>query len=160
PGRFGTGRSPAPALGTNPFRGGRMTTLTVVRPGMGDCWNHIGVRGDRSCPELPTVGHCHNCPVFAAAGRRFLDGPSPDGYLDEWTWRWSAPVEEAAADLESVLIFRLGEEWLALPVRVLLEVTPAKSVHRIPHRGGLLAGLVNVRGELHLCVWLAQLLGV
>src|SRR5262249_22100 len=29
-----------------------------------------------------------------------------------------------------------------------------------PHRAGLLAGLVNIRGELHLCVHLAQLLGI
>src|SRR5262249_18191734 len=51
------------------------------------------------------------------------------------------------------------EEWLALPVQVLIEVAPLRPVHRIPHRGGLLAGLVNIRGELHLCVRLAQLLG-
>ena len=30
-----------------------------------DCWNRIGVRGDRSCPELARVIHCHNCPVFS-----------------------------------------------------------------------------------------------
>ena len=45
-----------------------------------DCWNHIGVRGDRSCPLLPPVVHCQNCAVFSAAGRRFLDAPSPPGY--------------------------------------------------------------------------------
>jgi chemotaxis-related protein WspD len=98
--------------------------------------------------------------VFAAAGQRLLDAPSPEGYLEEWTERLTAPAEEAAADLQSVLLFRLGEEWLALRVPVLLEVTMPRSVHRVPHRGGLLAGLVNIRGELHLCVDLAQLLGV
>jgi chemotaxis-related protein WspD len=30
----------------------------------------------------------------------------------------------------------------------------------VPHRGGLLAGMVNIRGELHLCVRLDLLLGV
>jgi chemotaxis-related protein WspD len=59
-----------------------------------------------------------------------------------------------------VLIFRIEEEWLALPVEVLAEVTPWRPPHRVPHRGGLLAGLVNLRGELHLCVRLAQLLGI
>src|SRR5262245_44491396 len=108
-----------------------------------DCWNRIGVRGDRSCPELAKVVHCHNCPVFAAAGRRFLDAPSPPGYLDEWTDRLAAPPELAASDLQSVLVFRLGEEWLALPARVLVEVTTPRPVRRVPHRGGLLAGLVN-----------------
>ena len=88
------------------------------------CWNRIGVWGDRSCPELAKVTHCHNCPVFAAAGRRFLDAPSPPDYLDEWTARLAAPGATAATgDESSVLVFRLGDEWLALPVGVLVEVT-------------------------------------
>lgn len=134
--------------------------LVGLRPGDGDCWNRIGVRGDRSCPELPTVGHCQNCPVFAAAGRRFLDAPAPDGYADEWADRLAPPVEELSADLESVLVFRLADEWLALPVQVLVEVTAPKPVHRVPHRAGVLAGLVNIRGELYLCVHLAKVLGI
>jgi chemotaxis-related protein WspD len=137
----------------------------VTLPGLAanaraDCWNRIGVWGDRSCPELLEVVHCHNCPVFASASRRFLDAPPPEGYLEEWTDRLTAPTEEAATDLQSVLIFRLGEEWLALPVRVLLEVTGPRPIHRVPHRAGLLAGLVNIRGELYLAVRLAQLLGI
>src|SRR2546421_650683 len=124
--------------------------LPVIAGPFNDCWNRIGVHGDRSCPELDKVVHCHNCPVFAAAGRRFLNNPSPPGYLEEWTSRLAARAEFQAADLESVLIFRIGEEWLALPVGVLAEVTPWRQPHRIPHRGGLIAGLVNLRGELHL----------
>ncbi|MBA4186475.1 MAG: chemotaxis protein [Planctomycetaceae bacterium] len=124
------------------------------------CWNRIGVRGDRSCPELVKVTHCHNCPVFAAAGRRFLDAPSPSDYLDEWTVRLADPDNRAATDQISVLVFRLGDEWLALPVGVLVEVTRPRVPHRVPHRGGLLAGMVNIRGELHLCVRLDLLLGV
>ena len=123
-----------------------------------NCWNHIGVWGDRSCPELLKVVHCHNCPVFAGAGRRFLDAPSPDGYAQEWAERLAPPIEEAATDLQSVLIFRLGEEWLALPAQVLLEVAGPRPIHRIPHRAGLLAGLVNIRGELYLCARLFQAL--
>jgi chemotaxis-related protein WspD len=125
-----------------------------------DCWNRIGVWGDQSCPELLQAVHCHNCPVFAAASRRFLDAPPPGTYLDEWTERLIAPMEEPANDLQSVLIFRLGEEWLALRIHVLLEVTNMRPVHPVPHRAGLLAGLVNIRGELNLCVYLAQLLGI
>ena len=34
-----------------------------------DCWNRIGFCGDRSCPELAHVVHCHNCQVFSNAGR-------------------------------------------------------------------------------------------
>ena len=95
-----------------------------------DCWNRIGVSGDRSCPELGKVVHCHNCPVFSAAGRCILDAPPPRGYLEEWTARLAEPEEEAAGTLESVLVFRLGEEWLALAVAVLVEVLPLRSIHR------------------------------
>jgi chemotaxis-related protein WspD len=125
-----------------------------------DCWNRIGVWGDQSCPELIPAVHCQNCPVFAAASRHFLDAPPPGNYLQEWTERLIAPMEETANDLQSLLIFRLGEEWLGLRVQVLLEVTNMRPVHAIPHRAGLLAGLVNIRGELNLCVYLAQLLGI
>ena len=124
------------------------------------CWNRIGFRGDRSCPELAKVTHCHNCPVFAAAGRKFLDAPSPPGYLDEWTARLATGGDDELADDVSVLVFRLGDEWLALPVAVLVEVTRSRPPHRVPHRAGLLSGVVNIRGELHLCVRLDALLGV
>jgi len=137
-----------------------MTLPVLPALTQGDCWNRIGVWGDRSCPELVEAVHCHNCPVFAAASRRFLDGPPPAGYLEEWTERLGAPVEETAGDVQSVLVFRLCEEWLALRVQVLVEVAGPRPIHCIPHRTGLLAGLVNIRGELHLCVHLAQLLGL
>lgn len=133
--------------------------LSVLDPSQ-QCWNRIGVRGDRSCPELLKVTHCNNCPVFAVAGRQFLDAPSPPGYLDEWTTRLAARDDVREGDESSVLVFRLGDEWLALPVSVLVEVTRPRPVHRIPHRGGLLAGMANIRGELHLCVRLDLLLGV
>lgn len=135
------------------------TALDVIAPA-DRCWPRIGVWGDRSCPELAAVTHCHNCPVFAAAGRRFLDAPSPPDYRDEWTARLASPPEDEAGDRVGVLVFRLADEWLALPVGVLVEVTHPRPPHRVPHRGGLLAGLVNVRGELHLCVRLELLLGL
>lgn len=134
-----------------------MTPLAVVQE---SCWHSIGVWGDRTCPELRTVTHCQNCPVFSGAGRRFLDLPPPADYAAEWVEQ----LAEAEADIDTgllgVLVFRLGEEWLALPVGVLAEVTHARTTHRIPHRGGLFAGIVNIRGELHLCVRLDLLLGI
>lgn len=133
-----------------------LPTLAAADP----CWHRIGVWGDRSCPELLKVTHCHNCPVFAAAGRHFLDAPPPPEYPAEWADRLAAPEDAAAGGLLGVLVFRLGDEWLALPVGVLVEVTDPRPAHRVPHRGGLLAGVVNIRGELHLCVRLDLLLGI
>jgi chemotaxis-related protein WspD len=136
-----------------------MITLPVDNAA-NDCWNAIGVRGDRTCPELKEFVHCQNCPVFAAAGRRFLDNPSPEGYLDEWTGRLAEIPETESCDTISVLVFQISDEWLALPVQSLVEVTTPRPVHRVPYRSGLLAGLVNIRGELHLCVHLSKLLGI
>jgi len=136
-----------------------MTSLPVETHAR-DCWNSIGVRGDRSCPELVNFVHCQNCPVFASAGRRFLDAPSPAGYLEEWTERLAGKADDVADDTLSVLLFRVAEEWLALPIEVLVEVTTPRPVHRVPYRTGILAGLINIRGELHLCVHLTKLLGI
>ena len=126
-----------------------------------DCWNRIGVCGDQSCPELPRFVHCHNCPVFATASERLLSSPPPPGYLEEAKVRLAcAPRGDHSRRAHSALVFRIDEEWLALPVQVLVEVHPVRPVHRIPHRGGLLAGLVNIRGELELLARLGQLLGI
>lgn len=124
------------------------------------CWNQIGVWGNRTCPELHRVGHCQNCPVFSTAGRKFLDAPSPPGYLDEWTERLAETADDSPVEQTGVLIFRLSEEWLALDVRSMVEVTQPKPIRRIPNRGGMLAGLVNIRGELYLCAHLTKVVGV
>src|SRR3954471_12919632 len=95
-----------------------------TKPGDPSCWDVIGTSGDRSCPELETHVHCRNCPVFASAARVFFDRPAPEGYLAEWT-QWLASTEqhtrrtsgealaESDRDRVGVLIFRLGDEWLA-----------------------------------------------
>lgn len=126
-----------------------------------DCWRTIGVSGDRSCAELETFIHCRNCPVLAEAARTFFDRPAPEGYLENWTAILDAPEAPAATAATSMLLFRLGQEWFALPAEVLVEVTSLRPLHRIPHRGaGVLEGLVNIRGQLRLCVSLRGLLGV
>src|SRR6185312_12714118 len=111
------------------------------------CWQRIGVWGDRSCPELVLATHCHNCPVFAAAGRRFLDAPPPPGYSSEWAEQLAETEDAAAGDLISVLAFRLGDEWFALPVAVLVEVTHARRTATLRSSGSL-AGNRSGDGQL------------
>jgi chemotaxis-related protein WspD len=126
-----------------------------------DCWNRIGVRGDHSCPELAAVIHCHNCPVFARAGRQLFDRPPPAECLDEWTERLARREAKDAGEVLALIVFRVGPEWLAFDVRTMVEVAEPRPVHRVPHRHGrALRGLVNVRGELQLCVALRDLLGI
>ena len=126
-----------------------------------ECWRRIGVTGDRSCRELETYIHCRNCPVMADAARAFFDRLAPIGYLESW----SGILEERGArrdqEVVSVLVFRLADEWLALPTTALVEVTKVRRCHRVPHRtGGVLEGLVNIRGQLQLCVSAQRLLGI
>jgi chemotaxis-related protein WspD len=135
-------------------------SLPIANTPVDDCWNRIGVAGDASCPELGTVTHCRNCRVFSSAARGFFERSAPEGYLAEWTRLLSAPVEATGDDV-SLLIFRLNEEWLALGTRVVAEVTVPRPIHRIPHRtDDVLIGLVNLRGQLQLCVSLHGLIGV
>ena len=127
-----------------------------------DCWNQIGVSGDGTCPELAKVIHCRNCPVYAAGGRSLLEREPPADYLREWTQALAeAKDEEQAEETLSVLIFRLGREWLALPTHVCQEVAEMRPIHTLPHRSGpVLLGLVNIRGQIRLCVSLRELLGL
>ena len=132
----------------------------VIAP-MEGCWRRVGVGGDRTCAELETFIHCRNCPVLTAAARTFFDREAPPGYLESWREILEQPEREADGDATAVLVFRRGAEWLALPTSVLVEVTPPRKVHRLPHRHDtLLEGLVNIRGQLQVCVDLGRLLGV
>jgi chemotaxis-related protein WspD len=138
----------------------RAEARTVVAP-MEGCWRRIGVGGDRSCAELETFIHCRNCPVLTAAARTFFDREAPPGYLESWREILEQPEQAADGDAVAVLVFRRGSEWLALPARVLVEITPPRKVHRLPHRHDtLLEGLVNIRGQLQVCVDLGRLIGV
>ena len=62
---------------------------------------------------------------------------------------------------KSVVVFRIGPEWLALSTGVVQEVSDRCTVRTMPdHRGGILSGVINVRGELLLCVSLIAFLGL
>jgi chemotaxis-related protein WspD len=132
-----------------------------VEAPMPECWRIVGVGGDKTCPELETFIHCRNCPVLAEAARGFFDRAAPAGYLDTWSTILEEPATEAGTETTSVLVFRLEREWFALPTTVLVEVTTVRPRHGIPHRGGGgLAGIVNIRGQLQLCMSLHSLLGL
>lgn len=121
-----------------------------VVPPVPECWRRIGTSGDRSCPELTRFVHCRNCPVLAAAARRFFDRPAPPGYRESWQAILEQPLEVADAAAVAVLVFRASDEWLALPTAGLVEVATPRPIHPLPHRAGTpLLGVVNVRGQLH-----------
>lgn len=125
------------------------------------CWKQIGTFGDRSCPELLVLAHCRNCPAYAAAGRRLLDRVFPDGYREEWTSLLARRQEAGKVETVSIIVFRLKEELLALKTVFFQGAAAAAVPHAIPLRTGeVFKGMVNVNGELLLCVDLAALLGI
>ncbi|HEY1170549.1 MAG TPA: chemotaxis protein CheW [Verrucomicrobiae bacterium] len=136
-------------------------TTPVAGEKLNSCWKNIGVWGDRSCPELQKVGHCYNCGVFTQAARQLQDRPVPPDYLEEWTKHLAQPAVDKKQATVSWLAFRVGAERLALPLANVVEVTEERPIHHLPHRRNpVLRGLINVRGELIVCVSLGALLGV
>jgi chemotaxis-related protein WspD len=124
-----------------------------------DCWNSIGVRGDKSCPELQRHSHCRNCPAYSAAAATLLDRDldAPPAAAMPGHFAEAAPLGEGST--ESAVIFRVGTEWFALSTLLLDEIVGMRVVHSLPHRRNpALLGLVNVRGELVVCVSIARLL--
>ncbi|WP_219097651.1 chemotaxis protein CheW [Pseudomonas sp. UMAB-40] len=122
-----------------------------------DCWNRIGIHGDKSCPLLIEHIHCRNCSVYSAAATRLLDR-----YALQQDDREQVPVAvEIDVKTRSLLMFRLGEEWLGLATRSLVEVAPLQAIHSLPHqRSQALLGVANVRGALVACLSLVELLGL
>lgn len=124
-----------------------------------DCWNSIGIQGDASCGELANYVHCRNCPVYSGAATVLLERPLPAGYREERTRHFAQESTDTDGAWQTLAIFRIGAEWLALPPAVLAEVSGMRAVHGLPHRhGGAVRGLVNVRGSLLVCVALDWLL--
>jgi chemotaxis-related protein WspD len=126
-----------------------------------DCWNKIGVAGDGSCAELAKFAHCRNCPVYSAAGALLLERNLPTGYRRDWTEYFSRDRKPVAPGKMSAVVFRIGAEWLALATRTFQEVAERRTIRPLPHRQQkIVLGLVNVRGELLVCVSIGRLLGI
>ncbi|MFC5550591.1 chemotaxis protein CheW [Massilia aerilata] len=126
-----------------------------------DCWRRIGVAGDRSCAELERQVHCRNCGVYAAAAQRNLQRPVEQDYRDAWARELALPEPAPTPTDAAAMVFRIGAEWLAVPVALASTVAPPAPVHRLPHRAnGALLGVVNVDGRVLPAVSLAPLLGI
>ncbi|WP_178111197.1 chemotaxis protein CheW [Pseudomonas sp. 8Z] len=124
-----------------------------------DCWNRIGVFGDKSCPHVERHIHCRNCDVYGAAAIALLDRYG--NLQDEAAEAQPEVTADLLGEQRSLLIFRLGEQWFAIATRRLAEVMPVSPIHVLPHRTdqGLL-GVTNVRGTLVACLSLAAMLGL
>jgi len=125
-----------------------------------DCWNTIGIRGDGSCPELARLAHCQKCPVYVTAAQSLLDRDPPPEYSAAATAHFARPRLAEQRSTESVVIFSLGLEWLALPTSAVAEIARTRQIHSLPQRRGHIEGVANVHGELVVCVSLGRMLGL
>ncbi len=133
----------------------------MMKSAINDCWNTIGVRGDGSCEVLKEHIHCRNCPVHAQAAGELLDADLPADHLARWTPHVAQPKPAVELGQQAAVVFRIGEEWLALPSLLFQEITAARVIHAMPHRrNGVVLGVVNVRGELLPCVSLRAVLNL
>ncbi len=129
--------------------------------GPAPCWKTIGTWGERSCPELSVHGHCRNCPVYGAGAARLLDAEVEPDYLAAGARHHAQAKTGTRAGARSAVVFRVADEWFALPAGLFQEIAPVRSVHSLPHRrDALVSGLVNIRGELLVCVSLPAALGL
>src|SRR5579884_2207850 len=124
----------------------------------------------KPCISIPSTKRL--CCICCCSIRRAATKPRRSSCVGGWIERPAevrhdiAAYDGAGGLLEShrcqrrPLLFRLGGEWLALPASALHEVISVRPIHRIPFHGGLLAGVVNVRGELHLAIRMDHLLGI
>jgi chemotaxis-related protein WspD len=126
-----------------------------------DCWNKIGVWGDRECGELKKVVHCRNCIVYSSAAALLLGAKLPPDYLERWSTHFAGVEIVESRQMQAALIFRIGAEWLALLATNIQEIAEGRSIHSLPHsRSNTLLGLANIRGELLVCVALDRVLGL
>ena len=134
--------------------------LSHNAPAFDACWQRIGVQGDRSCELLVRHVHCHHCERYAAAATLLLDRHElvPEAIEDT---RYAEEIQHGDIHTLSALIFRIGQNWLAVPSKLLLEVSAPAAIHGLPYpRNRFLRGLCNVRGALVPCLALDLLLGL
>jgi len=95
--------------------------------------------------------------------RNSLAHPVGPDYAEAWARELARPAANAAggAATEAAMVFRIGAEWLAVPLALAALVAPSAAVHRLPHRGGgPLLGIAAADGKLLPAVSLARLLDI
>lgn len=128
---------------------------------MSNCWKTIGTDGDGTCPRLRDIAICRNCPEYSRAGRSLLDREIPAGAREDWAALASAAAEREDTGTTSVVVFRIGSQWLALETALFERWVAARPVHVVPGlTNDVFRGLVNVDGELLFCFDGVKMLGL
>jgi chemotaxis-related protein WspD len=95
-----------------------------------------------------------------SAARQLLNSRPPTDYRKEWTLNVAEERSDSPDDTEAILVFQLGDHWMGLSAVTVEHVTEMETIHSLPHRSEeVLRGVVNIRGELMICVSLGRWFG-
>ena len=125
------------------------------------CWKIIGVFGYGTCERLDEYSHCKLCPVYSESGRSLFDREAPEDMIKEWTKEISEAKQKEKTNTVSIVIFRIRNEWFALSTLFFKEAVNYRPIHSVPERNNdVFKGIVNINGELLLCLNSANIFGV
>ena len=93
---------------------------------------------------------------------KLLERESPDEYTEIWTQLLMKEKKKIeTTETYPVVIFRLRSEWFALSSFAFKEVSEVRIIHKLPHIvSQVLLGVINIRGQLSLCIAMHNLLEV
>ncbi len=96
------------------------------------------------------------------SANKLLERKPDKSYIQEWSDLLQEQKNKVIrSDEKSIVVFRLGREWLGMITTVFHEVAERRKIHKIPHRSGtILMGMVNLRGQLRICVNMGNLLEI
>ncbi len=90
-----------------------------------------------------------------------LHRPYPENYNADSIQSLKQPIIEESIPKKSLLVFRIQNEWLALPSHCIKEITQPTFVHTLPHTNNpILLGITNVQGDLLITISMQNLLGI
>jgi chemotaxis signal transduction protein len=101
-------------------------------------------------------------PTDVRSANSLLDRIPPPRLVDEWTARIAGPKYSSdAGESLALVVFRCTSQWFALSAHLFDRVCSIRPVRPIPFRtSDTFRGLVNLDGELSLCVSLPAILGL
>lgn len=90
-----------------------------------------------------------------------LNRPPPENYGTEQLASLNTQTHEDFPTGRSLLVFRIANEWLALPNYCIKEITPPSFIHKLPHTTtNILLGISNVHGDLLITISMQAFLNI
>lgn len=86
--------------------------------------------------------------------------PTPE-LIEEWTAHLASPKDRSEVDEPlALIVFRCTQQWFALAAQMFERICTSRPIRAVPFRtNDTFRGLVNIDGELSLCVSLPAILG-